>query len=594
MSKIVCERYGRIGLALVLSALILGGAFAMLQGAVLPTAAQPVFVHTAPEVVGLILEATGVVISETSSGTVFFNNTAPGVLTLTFTLTGAPPLTFTAAPAFGLNYALTSAVAPWQAVLTYPVGTAAPSYPNVEYVLTDTAQLTTTKRLSFIRDIAGPQLTPASIPIWVSPDPGLYAAGSVLYYTNTTGNDLFFNIRGTAADALAGPGTLVASPALGAAAPVNNGTWENWIFTYRVPSGATTSGNIVVTATDAVQNRSTLTFAYVHDPHPPTGAIQIAGGAPYISSTTASLQLTADDGAGSGVARMCLSNTPDCVDWQPFTETVEDWALTDGDGEKIVYVRYRDHLRNTSGPIPSLAIFRDTTRPVVTVTAPSRVAVPFVEVSWTADDQGGLPHNPKYTVDYREDEGPWQRWLTNTGLTHTIFTSQVLHLDHTYTFRVTVKDRAGNEGIGTAVTRVGKYRVYLPLTLRAWVSWYAFDIYEPNDTPAEAWGPLVSNTVYQSYIWNETDRNDYYHFTPSASGIATVVLSNIPGNVDYDLYIYYHDGNAYQLVGYSNLTGSPTERVEFNVTAGRKYYVRVYPYAGFNSTQPYSLRATYP
>ncbi len=167
-------------------------------------------------------------------------------------------------------------------------------------------------------------------------------------------------------------------------------------------------------------------------------------------------------------------------------------------------------------------------------------------------------------------------------------------LNHTYTFRVTAKDHAGNTGTGTAFTRAEKYYVYLPLTLKSWVWWYTYDIYEPNDTPADAWGPLRSGTTYQAYIWDATDRDDYYYFMPTASGDVGITLSKIPNNVDYDLYIYYHDGAAYRLEKYSNLTGSPTEEVEFQGVAGRKYFVRVYPYSGFDPTRSYSLVATYP
>ncbi|OQA17357.1 MAG: hypothetical protein BWY63_02425 [Chloroflexi bacterium ADurb.Bin360] len=201
-----------------------------------------------------------------------------------------------------------------------------------------------------------------------------------------------------------------------------------------------------------------------------------------------------------------------------------------------------------------------------------------------------------YTVAFRQDAGAWvtPTWLTNTPLTKTTFTSPIVQLDHTYTFRVTAKDRAGNTGTGTAVTRVEMYRVYLPLTLRSWVWWYANDLYEPNNTPAEAWGPLVSGQSIQAYIWDATDSNDYYHFTPITTGNVVVRLSNIPSGVDYDLYVYWHNGSVYELVKYSNEAGSTPEQASFVGQAGRQYFVRVYPYLRHDSTKPYSLVATYP
>jgi|GEM_PF-1494830 len=593
MVKTAALRYGRVGFALVLSALILGGVFALLQGEALPATAQHTPAVSSPDTLNPTFEATGIVISSTPTGEVFFNNRRSGVLTLTFTLTGTPPLTLTAEPAFGTGYVLTSPVAPWEAVLSYTVSVTAVSQPPVTYSLTQSATVSATIAvITYTRDITGPQMTSIS----VQADPEVYADGTVVYYTHTTPRDVFFALRGKADDALAGPGTVSATSALGTPAPVNVGSWHDWLFTYRIPSGVVETGRITVTVADAVQNAAHLVFNYIHDPYPPTGTVKIIANGAFISTTLVPLQLTAEDGEGCGVAEMCLSNTPDCSAWRPFTPTVADWELASGDGETTVYVRYKDHLGNTSALIQASPIWKDRTPPTVTVTAPARVAVPDIEVSWTAVDEGGsgLGLVPLYTVDYREDDGDWIGGLTLTSLTHTTFSSPTVTLNHTYTFRVTAKDQAGNTGTGTAVTRAEKYHVYLPLTLKSWVWWYTYDIYEPNDTPADAWGPLRSGMTYQAYIWDATDRDDYYYFMPTASGDVGITLSKIPNNVDYDLYIYYHDGAAYQSVGHSNLTGSPEEEVKFQGVAGRKYFVRVYPYSGFDPTRSYSLVATYP
>lgn len=596
MFKKAAWRYGGVGLALMLSALILGGVFALLQGEASPTAAQHAIAVSSPDTLGATFEAAGIVISPTRSGEVFFNNFYPGVLTLTFTLTGTTPLTLTAEPAFGTGYVLTSPVAPWEAVLTYTVGVTAGSQPHTAYSFTQNAMVSaTTTVITYTRDITAPLWTFSEIDLLA--DSGMVAEGMVLYYTHTLPGNLFFVLQGNSIDHLSGPGMVTATPALGTDTPVNSGTWDDWLFTYRIPSGIIETGHITVTAADAVENHAQLVFSYIHDPSPPNGTVQIANGAAYISTTQVSLQLTADDGPGCGVADMCLSNTAVCgdEDWVPFSTTVADWELAAGDGERNVYVWYRDHLGNTSALIQALAVLKDQKPPTVTVTAPSRVGTPRVDVSWTAEDDGsGLATPPSYTVAYREDSGAWINWLPNTPLTHTTFTSDQIRLDHSYVFSVTVRDRAGNLGAGTASTLVKKYWVYLPLAVRSWVWWYAKDIYERNDTPAEAWGPLASEYEIEAYIWDATDRDDYYFFQPSTAGQVKVSLSNIPSDVDYDLYIYYHDGNAYQIAAYSNLTGSPTEAVEFLGTAGRRYFIRVYPYSGFSSTQPYSLIATYP
>ncbi|MCX7855521.1 MAG: PPC domain-containing protein, partial [Anaerolineae bacterium] len=113
--------------------------------------------------------------------------------------------------------------------------------------------------------------------------------------------------------------------------------------------------------------------------------------------------------------------------------------------------------------------------------------------------------------------------------------------------------------------------------------------YEPNDSPAQAYGPLSSGQVITAYIWDATDRDDYYWIQPSQSTPVTVTLTNIPANCDFDLYVYYYDQGRYQQVAYSNKSGNADEGVTFNATANTKYYIRVYPYQGSSNTQGYRL-----
>ena len=115
------------------------------------------------------------------------------------------------------------------------------------------------------------------------------------------------------------------------------------------------------------------------------------------------------------------------------------------------------------------------------------------------------------------------------------------------------------------------------------------DLYEPNDIPAQAYGPLVPGQIYAAYIWNETDIDDYYYFVPSILYTASVSLSHIPVNCDYDLYVYYFDGDVYQPVARSVQSGSVNESVIFVAVAGQTYYIRVSRYEGFSNLQPYHL-----
>jgi uncharacterized repeat protein (TIGR01451 family) len=142
---------------------------------------------------------------------------------------------------------------------------------------------------------------------------------------------------------------------------------------------------------------------------------------------------------------------------------------------------------------------------------------------------------------------------------------------------------------------------YLPLTMRN----YAKDFGEPNNTPEQAFGPLISGQNYWAFIWDGTDVDDYYHFTPTTTDEVTVEMTNIPEDCDpvacdYDLYVYNYDGK-YNLIDFSERAGNADEEVAFVPIAGEKYYVRVRPFPfpgtsisfGFSNSQPYRLMVTY-
>ncbi len=136
--------------------------------------------------------------------------------------------------------------------------------------------------------------------------------------------------------------------------------------------------------------------------------------------------------------------------------------------------------------------------------------------------------------------------------------------------------------------------IHLPLILRNWAAWYRFDIYEPNDTPSQAYGPLNSGQLYdQGYIWSEHDPEDYYYIIPTSNNTITIQLTNIPANTDYDLYVYHYDGNSYTKIEESSRSGTLDEEVQFAPTPGETYFIRIFPYKGwYSNQQPYHLEYT--
>lgn len=120
------------------------------------------------------------------------------------------------------------------------------------------------------------------------------------------------------------------------------------------------------------------------------------------------------------------------------------------------------------------------------------------------------------------------------------------------------------------------------------------DPYEPNDTFAQAWGPLPLNTDFWGFFNCERDTDrDFYFFDLPSAGRVIIELTNIPANSDYDLTLY-NCPNVSCLVVHSGQSGNAEERIDVNIPAGR-YYVRVVRSdASPLVSQPYRLRVSYP
>jgi len=81
------------------------------------------------------------------------------------------------------------------------------------------------------------------------------------------------------------------------------------------------------------------------DTLPPTGSVQINGGFPSTQTASVTLNLSASD--QSGVVGMCVSNTASCSSWEAYV-TPKGWALSRGNGTKMVYVWFMDGVGNTN------------------------------------------------------------------------------------------------------------------------------------------------------------------------------------------------------------------------------------------------------
>ena len=127
-------------------------------------------------------------------------------------------------------------------------------------------------------------------------------------------------------------------------------------------------GNESTIYTDTIQLDTTTP-----DIQGPTGSIEINSGAQATSSGTVALSIYADD--TSGVDQMIISNYSDFAGsgWESYT-TTKNWPLTNGDGIKTVYIKYKDTQGNESA-VYSDNIILNTTSPTGTIAINSESAV---------------------------------------------------------------------------------------------------------------------------------------------------------------------------------------------------------------------------
>jgi hypothetical protein len=122
------------------------------------------------------------------------------------------------------------------------------------------------------------------------------------------------------------------------------------------------SKTVYVQYRDNAGNVSTsFTDTIILDTVAPTGSIVVNGGATYATSASVILTLSATD-AGTGVSQMQFSN--DGSSWSGWEgyNTSKNWNLTGADGNKVVFVQYRDGAGFVSSNY-SDGIMLDTTPP---------------------------------------------------------------------------------------------------------------------------------------------------------------------------------------------------------------------------------------
>jgi len=188
----------------------------------------------------------------------------------------------------------------------------------------------------------------------------------------------------------------------------------------------------------------------------PNCSVSINNGNNYTNSTTVTLNLSATDDVGVVGYYLSQSATIPAVSdsgWISVTSTTGynasvTYTLSSGDGEKIVYVWYKDAAGNVSS-IVSDSIMLDTTTPVVTITSPTSSAN-YTTTSSTIDLSGSATDGTSgvKNVTWSNDRG--ESGTVSGTASWSVSGLSLVNGNNVVT--ITATDNAGNAG--TAVITV--------------------------------------------------------------------------------------------------------------------------------------------
>ncbi len=231
-------------------------------------------------------------------------------------------------------------------------------------------------------------------------------------------------------------------------------------FAYNTPIAWTLSagdGSKTVYAQwrDSAGNWSTPVSDTINlDATAPTGTVQINGGAAETATASVTLNLTTDDGAGTGTSQVLISNSADFSGATQVAYAASiPWTLTGGNGSKTVYVKFIDAVGNvTAAPVTDSITLnsQDTTAPMApgipkyVLGGTGTWGIP-VRISWTA---GTDPLGPGSGVaGYNVQQSVNGAAFTTIAVTSGSGTSLDLTLSNsskTYRYRIATRDLSGN------------------------------------------------------------------------------------------------------------------------------------------------------
>ena len=208
----------------------------------------------------------------------------------------------------------------------------------------------------------------------------------------------------------------------------------------------------------------------------PSGSISINAGAVYANSTSVTLYLSASDPyPGTGVTQVRFANGGSSwSSWQSYS-TAKSWTLPSNNGNRAVYVEYRDGAGNVSSTA-SDSIILDTAPPNSLASSPAESYLKNFTVSWESEDR--ISGVDSCDIQYREGPlGIWTVWLNDTTASSALFGPPAItgvERGETYYFRVRCRDNAGNQEAYTSAlggdtsTYIRYFKIYLPIIFGNW------------------------------------------------------------------------------------------------------------------------------
>ncbi|SKB87909.1 Por secretion system C-terminal sorting domain-containing protein [Soonwooa buanensis] len=205
-----------------------------------------------------------------------------------------------------------------------------------------------------------------------------------------------------------------------------------------------------------------------------------------------------------------------------------------------------------------------------TCTAPSTITSANITQTTATVNWSAVSGSTGYSFEYKPTSS--STWTTNSTTTTT---QNLTSLTASTTYDIRVKNNC-------SITSSSNYTTGQFTTAASTGS--CAQAYESNNTTATATPITALSTDYNAAIQVSGDI-DWYKITFTTGGQATIKLSNLTHDIDLRLY----NSNGTSILKSSLNAGTTAEKIQYNFAAGT-YYIKVYPYSGYNANSCYSLR----